>query len=301
MSGNGQGPRLALLGGVHGDEPEGVVAVLAILHELERREVKGSVVAVPVSAPAAYAAGTRVSGIDGENLARAFPGKGNGTPTARVARALTREVIGGSDLLIDLHSAGEDYRMPLFCGAVSDGSRQGAVSVSMAKAFGAPLTWLHESMNPGRSISAAWESGIPAIYAETGGGGSLRADDVEAYTAGVLNVMSHMEMISGSMQLPSQQPRYVLAGGAGNVDEGITAPITGWCISIVNPGEVVGAGSPLARILDERGRHYCWVKAPSSACVMMIRHRAAIEAGDLVAMLGPVPQVWESSVVDSAL
>lgn len=292
------GPTVALLGGVHGDEPEGVVAVQRILDELSDLEFMGSVVAVPVCAPAAFHAGTRHSPRDGENLARAFPGDSSGSPTSRVAFAITTKVLRGADLLVDLHSAGRDYRMPLFAGAVADGSPQARTSLLAANAFGAPLTWLHNTMNPGRSISAAWERGIPAIYAETGGGGRLRASDVDAYVTGFFGVMAHLKMILGPFRPASVTPRMLVRGGTGNVDIGVTAGSGGWCVPLVKVGQVVEKGGAIAKLLDADGRVCSWIAAPDTGLVMMLRHRAEICEGDLVVMLGPSPQPFD--LVDSS-
>lgn len=161
--GSQPGPTLAVLGGVHGDEPEGVFAAWRLFAEIQRQELHGTVLIVPVASPEAFAAGTRLSPLDGGNLARSFPGSPTGTATERLASLLAARVIAACDLLVDLHAAGRDYRMPFFAGAVDDGSPTGAASAAAARAFAAPLTWLHDAMNPGRTISAAWDRGIPCV------------------------------------------------------------------------------------------------------------------------------------------
>jgi predicted deacylase len=188
------GPLVALLGGVHGDEEEGVLAVQRVLSDLDGRVLRrGAVRAVAVAHPAAYAAERRTSPLDGGDLARSFPGAPTGTPTERLASTLTREVIAGADFLIDLHSAGRHYAMPFFCGftatpgALGDQARRGAL------AFGAPLVWAHDPPPPpGRTVSAAYERGIPSVYVEGAGGGRLRSDEVDAYVAGVLAILAEL-------------------------------------------------------------------------------------------------------------
>jgi uncharacterized protein len=103
--GSPEGPTLAVLGGVHGDEPEGVLAAWDLFAKLQRRELKGTVLIVPVASPDAFVAGTRHSPLDGGNLARSFPGNPAGTPTERLASLLTLAVLAPCDLLIDLHAA----------------------------------------------------------------------------------------------------------------------------------------------------------------------------------------------------
>lgn len=299
VSGVSAGPTVALLGGVHGDEPEGALAVHRVLRELDRLEFSGKVMAVPVASPAAFESRTRTSPVDGGNLARAFPGDAAGSPTARVAHVLTTHVLCASDILVDLHSAGRDYRMPPFVGAVVDGTAQGAASARVAAAFQAPIIWLHETMNPGRSISAAWELEMPAVYAETGGGGGVEARSLDAYVAGVLGVMEHMGMLRRPPRGFEEGRPTVLYGGNGNVDAGPESPIDGWCIPMAGPGEFIPTGGRIAELLSVAGVHHSWVTAPTPVTLMMIRHTASIRRGDLVAMLGPAP--GHSPLTDEAL
>ncbi len=55
-----------------------------------------------------------------------------------------------------------------------------AVQREAARAFGLPLVW-GTAPNEGRSLSAALELGVPAIYCETTGAGGCRLEDVSAY------------------------------------------------------------------------------------------------------------------------
>lgn len=103
------GPTLALLGGVHGDEDEGVLAVQRIINELTEAGFSGTGRAVAPANPQGWAAHSRTSPLDDGNLARSFPGDPGGGPTEALAAAITAEVITGADLLIDLHSAGVRY------------------------------------------------------------------------------------------------------------------------------------------------------------------------------------------------
>src|SRR5918998_2793906 len=69
---NGAGPTVLVIGGVHGDEPEGQVAALNLARELRPDQVTGRVVVIPCASPEASRAYTRTwpSGID---FNRSFP------------------------------------------------------------------------------------------------------------------------------------------------------------------------------------------------------------------------------------
>jgi uncharacterized protein len=290
IAGSRAGPTLAVLGGVHGDEPEGVLAARGLFAQVQRREVHGTVVIVPIASPDAFAAGTRHSPLDGGNLARSFPGNPAGTPTERLAYLLTAAVIARCEVLVDLHAAGRDYRMPFFAGAVDDGSPTGQMSAAAARAFGAPLAWLHDAMNPGRTLSAAWERGVPAIYVESGGGGALRRADIDAYIDGVLAVMAHLGMIPRN-SAGRRVARAELRGGTGDVDWGLTAPVDACLIPQVRPGDPVSRGQVIAQLWAANDDEPRLVESPCDGTAMMIRWRSQIRSGEVVAMLGP-GKIW---------
>jgi len=77
------GKIIGVLGGVHGDEYEGPQAIRDLYDNLEPKQLTGTFLGVPHSNPSAFSAGTRVSLIDGLNLARIFPGNQNGSLTEK--------------------------------------------------------------------------------------------------------------------------------------------------------------------------------------------------------------------------
>src|SRR5699024_8030968 len=145
--------------------------------------------------PAAWAADSRESPSDGLNLARVFPGDPDGRPTERVAAVLTERLITGSDLVIDLHSAGKGFDMPLLAGYHAGAGPVCERSGAAARVFGAPFLWQHPERSRGRSLSVASDLGIPSFYVEGRGGGQVRRADLTCYVEGVLRVMQHLGMI----------------------------------------------------------------------------------------------------------
>ncbi len=91
---------------VHGDEYEGVRTLLELSRELDPARMSGDAIFVPVINPPAFWNGTRTSPLDGQNLARVFPGRPDGTPSESIAYWIDQAVFPHADLFIDLHSAG---------------------------------------------------------------------------------------------------------------------------------------------------------------------------------------------------
>lgn len=272
------GPTVALLGGVHGDEYEGVIAARWLIAHLRSVLVKGTIRAAAPAHPSAWDTTTRESPLDGKNLARVFPGDANGTPTEAVAHELTERVLKGSDLLIDLHSAGTNFEMPFLCGFQDDGGSVAAASRNFADIFAADFTWRHSGKPaPGRSLSAAFDLGIPAIYTEGGGGRSVRHDELTGYTDGVLRVLHELSMVA---ETPSRTRSSVRVLGDGNTDAGITAPAAGYMVSRVDSGEQCAAGQVLADIVDGDGTMIDQIRAPQAGYLMMRRRDARVQTGD---------------------
>lgn len=282
------GPVLSVLGGVHGDELEGVVAARALIEYLREREasLRGQVRIVPVSNPPAFAARRRTSPIDGANLARVFPGSEHGSITERAAAVITAEVIAGSDVLVDLHSAGADYVMPVFAGCVVGGD-VAARSLEATYAFGAPVVWEHDGSGPGRSLSAAFDLNVPSIYVEGSGGGGLVGHDLDVYVHGLHRLLAWLGILDSPLDPPV--PPIVLRGGDGDVDASLSCGVGGFCITRVHPGQVIASGDLIAEIVDDRGRTAEEVRARRDGTVMMLRRRADVAAGDGIAMMGPTP------------
>lgn len=286
VTGQQPGPTLALLGGVHGDEDEGVLAVRRILLELRDVPLAGAVRAVSTANPAAWPAQSRFNPLDGANLARSFPGADGDGPTSAAAAAITEHVITGSDALIDLHSAGLRYRMPLMAGFIEDSS-VAAASRQLAVAFGAPVIWRHPKSAPGRSLSVAVEQGIPNIYAECSGGGSIRSHELDTYVAGVMNVLVELAMLPESARRPAGEPTWV--HGEGDLDDGAAADRNGYFVSSVRAGDVVGG--EIGRFYDYDGTLLHSVDAREPGMVMFLRRQARTAQGDVLYVLARVDGV----------
>ena len=289
------GPTVALLGGIHGDEEEGVLAVQRVNAVIrETPLIKGTVRAVAVAHPAAYAANQRTSPLDDLNLARCFPGDPAGTATERLAHELTEKVIRGSDLMIDLHSAGSAYAMPTFVGYVDSGDGVATRARRAAMTFGASLVWEHPApAAPGRTISTALDFGIAGIYVEGSGGGSLEQEEIDLYVHGVLNVLADLQMAS-SQSTSEPGPRQLIRGGGGDLDAGIAAPCGGRFVAWRKPGETLFEGDVIGEIVDQTGPTVAVVTTPVDATLMFVRRTARIAAGEVVCALGPRAVPWSA-------
>lgn len=274
------GPTVALLGGVHGDEYEGVIAARWLMTFLQSMLIRGTVRVAAPAHPAAWESTSRESPTDGKNLARVFPGSPDGSATDIVAHEITQQLIMGADLLIDLHSAGTNFEMPFLCGFQDNGVDITKTSQHFARIFGAEFTWRHSGKPaPGRSLSVAYDLNIPAIYTEAGGGRSVWHDELQGFTDGVRRVLHSLSMLENAPPVINTSTRVV---GDGNTDAGITAPIPGYLVMHVATGEPCEKGQIVADILDLNAATRCHIAAPNDGYLMMRRREARVNTGDTV-------------------
>lgn len=234
--GNGSGPRLGLVSGVHGDEPLAVETVRRVVKQLESQEVNGTVLAIPVANAYSHMALTRQTPLDGMNLNRIFPGASDGSVTEQVAAALLEILVDNVDYLIDFHSGGilacVDYT---YLGTDTE----------FAKAYGADLLFRGPGY-PGSLTSTLQTHGVTTIVSEFGGGSARIQHYLDKGVNGTLNVMRHLKMIAGDAQLVTGQR---IIGDLVKV-----APRQGGILlSELSPdrlGETVPGGTVLGRVIN---------------------------------------------------
>ncbi len=272
------GPTLLVLAGVHGDEYEGIAAIPQVFAAVEPDQLRGALIMVPVCNPPAYRAALRSSPVDGLNLARVFPGAVDGSITQRIAHWIVDKLLRHADFMIDLHTGGIAYELPLLNGYVHDDGRLGQAALAAAKAFGAPTRWGHPlPIPPGRSLTAATDLGVPCVYTEAPGSAGIDPDVLECFRTGVTNVMKHLGMLSGD--LIRRPPRHHLVGH-GDLDSVIAAPAPGLFRRECGLLDAVEAGQCLGTIRDEHGAITSEIIAKSAGIVIMLRGLPRVEIGD---------------------
>ena len=282
IKGSKPGKTIGVLGGVHGDEYDGPQAIRDLYDKLEPNQLTGTFLGVPHSNPPAFSTGTRVSPVDGLNLARVFPGTNNGSITEKIADCLGSNVIRHVDFFIDLHSSGSYISMPLLIGYYSGSNQIGQESKNAALNFGTDVVWGHPEISAGRTISYAHDLGIPWLYAECPGGGWLDLYHVEKYVSGVRNVMKMLGIISFSAG--KFVPKHYLIG-SGDIDKSITTTTTGYLLPKVDLLQKVQKDQILAKIIDLSGKEIETIKANMTGVVICIRKTPSVNPDTLAFLI----------------
>ena len=159
--------------------------------------MSGSLLAIPVANPLAYAARTRStpSEVDGLNLARVFPGDG-GTVTQRLAHhllCLVERNVGAGDLFVDLHSGSADVAFAAMAGFRDVPGSGREASEEAARHFGLARLWrIPDSPGPFNAETA--RRGIPTIGTEITGRAGCEPADVAAYVTGLRNLLAYLSI-----------------------------------------------------------------------------------------------------------
>ena len=275
IEGQTAGPHLLVTAGIHGDEYEGVEAVKKLVSVIDPAGLAGTLSLVPVANESASARRNRTGG-DDLDLARVFPGRQDGTTTERVADELT-PLIREVDLYVDLHSGGFAMRIQPYVGyMLVDDDTVLATQRRMAMAFDLPVIWGTSSLLDGRSMSAARDAGVAAIYAEYEGGGACSPEGVESYVAGCLNILAEFGMIEkraaegSSAPLVVEDPR----PSSGHLQIHHRSPANGTFQSAVTLGEMVSEGDLLGTV-DQIS-----IVAESTGLLLCLRANPVVNQGD---------------------
>ncbi|MBX2868480.1 MAG: succinylglutamate desuccinylase/aspartoacylase family protein [Acidiferrobacterales bacterium] len=172
---NGTGPVALLMGGNHGDEYEGQVALNNLARRLTPKDIRGQLIIMPMANYPAAVSGLRTSPIDQGNLNRTFPGNPSGTPTEVIAHFIESELLSRSDFLLDIHSGGSSlYYHPTAMLAKSQDSAQQQRRIELLNAVGLPKSLIyHSDLRAGYSSSAAARQGAIGMTLEIGGAGRI--------------------------------------------------------------------------------------------------------------------------------
>lgn len=285
VEGHAAGPKMLIVGGVHGDEYEPMVACRELLAKIQPAELTGRVTIIPCVNEPAFERGARTAD-DGLDLARICPGRPDGSITERIADALS-SFIRAADYFIDLHTGGVQYRLLPLSGYVLH--RDPAVlevQRRMALAFNLPVAWGTSPTLDGRSLSVARDAGVPAIYAEYEGGAQCSPAGVRAYVDGCLNVLGELGMLERARD--ESQVRYIVEDErpqSGFLQLRHPSPLTGIFEPAVDLEQRVTTGQQLGRVSDCTGRNTATIRAECDGIVLMLPALPRVRQGDAISVV----------------
>ncbi|AFK19963.2 succinylglutamate desuccinylase [Haloferax mediterranei ATCC 33500] len=202
------GPTLYVQAAQHGREINGTEVLRRLHSQLERADLSGRVVAVPVADPltfdrVSYATPEALDSLN-SNMNRVWPGDAEGTLHERMAATLW-EFAGEADAIVDLHTGSPDMLTHTVYRQNDDESRE------LAEAFGADLLlaeaagedaeeeWTKRNFD-GKLRVAATTANIPSITPELAHNKQLVESAIVAGVEGLLNVCRSLSILTGAVE-----------------------------------------------------------------------------------------------------
>jgi predicted deacylase len=287
---NGEGPRVLLMAGNHGDEYEGEICLARLIRLLSADSIRGALTILPFANHAAVMAARRRSPLDDGNLNRAFPGDAGGTPTARLAHFLEHELFPQHDVVFDLHSGGTSMAH-LPAGLIEEQSdpERHRQALELLHALRMPYAFVaRNGADAPTSMAAAARAGTIGISGEFGGGGTVTPQSM-ALTAMAINNLLVATGLLACGPLPTDAtavPTRLLQ--LTSYDQAIYATRRGWFEPAVDIGAEVSAGDVAGWYHDFQRPEETeeTLRFQVAGIVMSRRLHTDSEAGDCLVQVG---------------
>lgn len=265
---NAAGPTCLVLGGVHGDEINGVEIIRRAVNDgMFEKLLKGNVIAIPLLNIFGFLNFSR-DVPDGKDVNRSFPGSTSGSLASRVARTLTKKILPLVDFGVDFHTGGRSlYNYPQI-----RFSRNHPASEKLALDFSAPFS-LGMSPIPKSLRRTALELDKPIIIFE--GGESLRYDafSIDSGLAGLRQLLLSQGMIKGKAGKRDTQ--------LFKKTKWVRAEKAGMFLWIKSSGKKVEKGEVIGQINGPYGKSKTiWVKAKESGIIIGHNNAPVVSQGD---------------------
>ena len=198
------GPTALILGGVHGDEINGIEIVRGLIEDNNLQNIsKGNIILIPLLNVFGFINFSR-DVPDGKDINKSFPGTMRGSLAARVARLVTKKILPLIDFAIDCHTGGASrYNYPQIRFSPKDEKAR-----ELAFAFKAPFI-IQKGLITKSFRKVAKVSGIPVIVYE--GGESIRLDglSIDAGKSGILRTLRACNMLNDESEISNESSVHV--------------------------------------------------------------------------------------------
>ncbi|GAB5525637.1 MAG: succinylglutamate desuccinylase/aspartoacylase family protein [Roseivirga sp.] len=268
------GPVLLLMGGLHGDEINGVETVRRIIDQGLNVPEAGTIICIPIINIYGFIHFSR-SVPDGKDVNRSFPGNKNGSLAARVAYYLMHDIIPNIDYGIDFHTGGADRtNYPQVRCVMKDPKNE-----ELATAFHAPFT-LNSPYRPKSLRQAAARLGKKILVYEGGEAGRFDEFAIQEGINGAMRVVRHLGMSSRELPSPAHDNHLITHSSW------VRARASGLFQTLVRYGERVKKNQLVGHITDPFGEFSVPLKSPATGYVIGLQNDPVLHQGDAVMHIG---------------
>lgn len=271
-----KGPTLLLLGGLHGDEINGIEIVRRLVDKGWNIPTSGTTICIPVLNVFGFIHYSRYVP-DGRDVNRSFPGSKTGSLASRIAYFLRTEILPHIDFGIDFHTGGaERTNYPQIRGMM-----QKRTNLEIAKVFNPPFI-LHSGFRSKSLRQTANKLGSQILIYE--GGESSRLDEfaIRCGIEGTIRVMRHFNMTERTVAEASYEQKFI------DKSSWLRAPVSGLFIPSIAIGQNIENKQSIGTISDPFGGYQKKLKSPHSGYVIGLNNNPVLHQGDAVIHIG-----WE--------
>jgi uncharacterized protein len=198
------GPTLYIGAAIHGDEICGIEVMRQVLCAIEREELHGALVLLPVQNPWAFYERQRflpahsfdVFNIDVFNV---FPGSPHGEISQVLAYGIMEGFVRHCDYAVDLHAAMQGGRNLDYCFTPGGSDPKVAEARKLARAFLLPMVMEQDEpggyVGPTKYQQVITLAGTPTFCVELQEAGEVTHQSLQKGLAGFLNIMRLLEML----------------------------------------------------------------------------------------------------------
>ncbi len=295
------GPVLGMISVIHGMEHFPIRILRDVILKLDPQQLAGTVLAVPLANPVAFARAKRSTpedDIDFADMNRIFPGvrakpafgtgespESDRTLTERMAATLAEQYFSRLEYLIDFHCHWNDGGLYMMLQNKDDGTELTKRSHEITRYFNIGIV---NENNPAGSKTAtglAHARGVVTAVVEVGGGALTEAvarKAVQRGSDGVFNVLRHLKMVPGEAAEPKKQ-------FSAHVRPHVRPTKAGYLVTRCEPEELfredrlgipVKKGDVLAEVFDPYTLQVVeQIVSPVDGIVYMTRASGPVEAG----------------------
>lgn len=274
--GKNPGPAILLLGGVHGDEINGIEIVNQLIYEKAFNNIHaGTIIAIPLLNVFGFNNFRRAMP-DGKDVNRSFPGIMNGSYAARIARILSKAIMPYIDYAIDFHTGGDSrYNYPQTRFTKTD-----VISMQMAQLFNAPFM-IQQPLIVKSFRKTCKDMGISSLVFE--GGESVRLDglSIQYGKEGTLKVLNALNLLKVKSNTEHNGDTILILKSAW-----IRAQQSGIFIWEKSSGQYIEKGEPLGTIHDPYGTRMTTIFSKHSGHIIGHNNASVVNQGDAIFHIG---------------
>jgi predicted deacylase len=284
------GPRVVVVGNLHGDEVTGVVALQDLATWLPTAIRRGRVAVFPSLNPRGLERGSRAVPGDTDDPNRHFPGDAKGTPAQQHAHAVWKAIEPHEpEFVIDLHADAVVAVPYALVDRVLSG-HPGLFERCAELATASGLTVVREypaaqyhAFGLARSFTGAVTNGmgIPSVTLEIGPRRAIDPQAIDWAGYALRGMLGHIGIVDTQPEPHATR----VPGGPWRRENGPRTTETGLVIPVVLPGVLLDPGTTIVEVRDVAGRVLDRIAMPVRGFVMSFPDQAWLPAGVAAATL----------------